>query len=516
MGAPLRILHLEDDPSDAELMRLSLAEEGLDAEVHWVHSREGFESALVGTAFDVILADYSLPGYLGTDALAFSRGHLPEVPFIFFSGAIGEERAIDCLRQGARDYVLKDRPTRLVPVIQRAVEEVRIQAERRRARLELDVAQRRQRILLEAVCAAGVVPWALEGEHLSLGDSACYLLGLTAKDLPQNLAELEARVHDDDRPQMRRAFDQVRLGHSTLFECRLLKGDGAYLWTRWTRHRHPGSLGGIFLDIGEQHRLQEQLLQGQKMESLGALAGRVAHDFGNILQGMVGQAEVLALAGGLSPGQRQGLERIHRAGERAMSLIHQLRTFSHAGPLDRKPTPLLTIAKEVQDLVASSLPEGIGLEVRAGEGDPPVAEADPGQIHEVLLNLVLNARDALLERGGRIRIEVGTWDLGDAQAALHRRSAGAYAYLEVSDDGPGIPEDLRLHIFEPYFTTKGEKGTGLGLSVASGIAEAHGGWLSCESELGRGTQFRLFLPLADAPDATPVTASVFRMRRDSS
>ena len=494
----LRILHLEDDPADAELLGRYLEAEGLPHERVWVQGKERFLAALEEGPFDIVLADYSLPGFSGQEALNRVQAARPELPFVFVSGSIGEERAIECLKLGARDYVLKDRPARLVPVIRRAVEEARATLDRRRVEAGLEAATERQRVLLEAVCAAGVVPWALQGERITLGDSACPLLGLSLEDLPRTLPELEQRVHPEDRASVRRAFERVQQGGASMFECRLLTADGRHLWSRWTRHSHPASMGGIFQDVREQHRLQEQLIQTRKMESLGSLAGRVAHDFNNIVQAIVLQSGMLGAGPGLDPKQRKGLEAIQLAGERGMALIRQLQCFSREVPLHRVPTDLEALAREVQGLLGGTLGPGVALEVVAG-GALPLVMADPDQLHQVIMNLVVNARDALQSRGGRITLGGGTAHLDDAQAALQRRPSGSYAFLEVGDDGPGIPEEVLPHIFEPYFTTKGDKGTGLGLSVVCGIAEAHGGWLACESGPGLGTRFRLFLPLAAAP-----------------
>lgn len=507
MAEKLQILHLEDDPLDAELVGVRLDSEGLPHEIRWAKTQVEFETALAEESFDVILADYSLPGFGGLEALRWANEHRPELPFIFVSGSIGEERAINCLKLGARDYVLKDRTSRLVPVIQRAVEEARVTRERRKVKADLEVANQRQRVLLEATCAAGVVPWALHADELTLGDSACYLLALPAEELPRTLAQLEARVHPDDRGQVRNAFERVMQGSASIFECRIQRGNGGFIWTRWTRHKHPASLGGIFQDVGEQHRLLEQLIQGQKMESLGALAGRVAHDFSNIVQAIVGQSEALVMKGALDPDQRKGLETIHRAGERGMSLIRQLRSFSRDAPVHRIPTHLPSLVGEIQGLLSGTLGPEVELDVQV-ESDPPQVMADPAQLHQILMNLVVNARDALGSKGGRILLRVGNHHLTETQAALQRRTSGNYALLAVEDDGPGIPEEVLAHIFEPYFTTKGEKGTGLGLSVACGIAEAHGGWLACESEAGRGTRFRIFLPQSSVGDPSQTSHAI--------
>lgn len=492
----MRLLHLEDDSGDAELVRLVLRQGGLPDELRWVRDRASFERALEEEAFDIILADYAIAGYGGLAALAFVRVVAPSTPFIFVSGAIGEDRAIECLRLGARDYVLKERLSRLIPVIRRAQEEAENHRARRRSEAELEAARDRQRVLLEAACAAGVVPWAVLGERLSLGDSACALLGYTGLDLPMSLASLEALVHPDERRHAGRFFAHAAEGYPGLFECRVRKADSTYLWTRWTvRHRGPVA-SGIFQDVDEQHRLQEQLLQSQKMQSLGNLAARVAHDFANILHAMVGHAELLPGGGPLSAKQAGGVDAIRRAGERGMALIRQLRTFSHREAFPRKPTQLETLAREIRDLLAGGLESSISLEVEAAEESPWVL-GDPLQLHEVVMNLVMNARDAVRERGGQIRVRVGTWRLSEGEAPFHRRPPGLYALLAVEDDGPGIPEEVRLHIFEPYFSTKGEKGMGLGLSVVCGIAEAHGGWLTCDSEPGEGTRFSVHLPLLE-------------------
>jgi len=244
-------------------------------------------------------------------------------------------------------------------------------------------------------------------------------------------------------------------------------------------------------------KLQEQLYQAQKMESIGTLAGGVAHDFNNILTGMVGFAELALMELGPRHEIAEYLRHILSLGARARDLVQQLLLFGRPSASERQRCDLHTLLSEFTALLGRTLPEHIEIEVDLPQ-EALVIEANPSQLQQVLLNIAVNARDAM-PTGGRLRIEARSVDV-EAPAVPHIQP-GRFVRVTLSDTGPGIPPHILPHIFEPFFTTKEVgKGTGLGLAVAYGIIKAHGGWIDVESELGHGTRFHLYLPaLAPQP-----------------
>jgi PAS domain S-box-containing protein len=251
-------------------------------------------------------------------------------------------------------------------------------------------------------------------------------------------------------------------------------------------------------DREERDRLQQELIQAQKMEAIGTLAGGIAHDFNNILAAIMGYAELLDAWVG------QGDRKIHhavaeilRATRRARDLVTQILSFSRRQAADIHSIGVSPLVKEAVKMLRSVLPSTVRVEVRAMSGGDTVM-ADPAQIHQVLMNLATNGWQAMRETGGTLTIEVSlTEDDSAAGAACSELPPGPYVRMTVSDTGPGIPEELLPRIFEPFFTTKGtNEGTGLGLSVVHGIVKRHGGGVAVHSAPGNGATFEVYLPLA--------------------
>jgi PAS domain S-box-containing protein len=251
---------------------------------------------------------------------------------------------------------------------------------------------------------------------------------------------------------------------------------------------------GIFWDVTEQRNLEAQLRQAHKMEAVGKLAGGIAHDFNNLLTGILGN---LALALSDLPGNhpsRELLANAEVAGQRAAELTRQLLGFSRRTPLLPQPLGLNAAIHETVRLLRRTVDPRIEVVIHTSADLWPV-EADPGQINQVLMNLCLNARDAMPE-GGRLTLETANVCLDDAQASRFTGGrAGEFVCLRVQDTGHGIPPAILDRIFEPFFTTKEPgKGTGLGLAMVFGIVQQHQGWVDCLSQVGKGTCFEVYLP----------------------
>jgi signal transduction histidine kinase/CheY-like chemotaxis protein/HAMP domain-containing protein len=251
---------------------------------------------------------------------------------------------------------------------------------------------------------------------------------------------------------------------------------------------------GYFIDITDKRKLEERLTQAQKMETVGLLAGGVAHDFNNLLTPILGYADLLLATMSAHDAKTSSLNQIKQAAERARDLTRQLLAFSRKQLLELKTVNLGYIIRMFESMLRRTILENISIEVRIGT-DLGMVLADTGQIEQVLLNLAINAQDAM-PNGGTLTIEAQNIELDESYTSRHPEiRPGRYVMLSVSDTGIGMDEATRQHIFEPFFTTKElGRGTGLGLSTVYGIVKQHGGSISVYSETGRGSVFKVFLP----------------------
>jgi PAS domain S-box-containing protein len=285
-------------------------------------------------------------------------------------------------------------------------------------------------------------------------------------------------------------------------EGTLLKKDGGRRVVQWnnTVLRGPDEkavgFASLGVDITAHRELQEQYLQAQKLESLGRLAGGVAHDFNNLLTVINGYSALLSSRAAESDPQRRQLDEIRKAGERATSLVQQLLAFSRRQTTEPRVVKLNDMVAGAEDMLRRLMGEDIELTTRL-EAQPDEVLADPGQVHQVLMNLVVNARDAM-PHGGKLTIQTGNADVRAREAVEDGAGArGAYVQLAVTDSGVGMDQETRERIFEPFFTTKEQgKGTGLGLSTVYGIVRQSAGFIRVDSAPGEGSSFRVFLPQA--------------------
>jgi PAS domain S-box-containing protein len=262
-------------------------------------------------------------------------------------------------------------------------------------------------------------------------------------------------------------------------------------------------LTGFIRDISERRALEEQLRQSQKLEAIGRLAGGVAHDFNNILMSIMGAADLLLLQVGADAGAREEALEIKGSVERGAGLTRQLLAFSRRQPKRLRSVALADVVLGMDTMLRRLMGPEIELAIVRGS-EPVHLVADTSQIEQVVLNLVVNARDAMPE-GGRIIVKIDQVELDESAAsALVDGRPGRYARLTVSDTGMGMDEQTRMKLFEPFFTTKAQgKGTGLGLSTVYGIVKQNGGYITVTSEPGRGATFVIYLPAASVPEPSP-------------
>ncbi|HWA15652.1 MAG TPA: response regulator [Gemmatimonadales bacterium] len=377
--------------------------------------------------------------------------------------------------------------------------------ERRAAEEKLRESEERFRATFEQA-AVGIAHVAADGRFLRVNDKFCEITGYPHDELLQRtfleLTTPEDRAEGDDA---RRAMLAGTL-HAYSSEKRYHRKDGRLLWgsvvTTLLRDAagQPKYFISVLSDITERKLLQQQFLRAQRMESIGTLAGGIAHDLNNLLSPIVMGVGLLKLNRQTEADARI-IDTIERSAQRGANLVKQVLSFARGVEGARVAVHLSHLTHEIQEFVHSTFPKNITFRVTVPK-DTWLVQGDPTQLNQVVLNLCVNARDAM-PGGGTLSVSTCNVTVDDAYAALLRTvPAGRYVQLQVTDTGTGIPPEVRDRIFEPFFTTKEPgKGTGLGLSTVQTIVRSHGGGISVESEPGRGTSFKIFLPV---PTDTPV------------
>jgi two-component system, cell cycle sensor histidine kinase and response regulator CckA len=497
----MKILHLEDNPRDAELVAELLTRESPDLEIILARDRKAYVAALNQGGFEVILCDFNVPGFDGREALQLALELQPDVPLIFISGTVGEETAIESVRRGAADYLLKDRIQRLPLAIQRA----RKDREARRHRHEAEELIREQAELLDKT-RDGIVVTDLAYRILYWNHGAELIFGWTPDEAEgRNALELFGRGLEASIATMERFLAAneewrgeipviAKSGRSVLIELRItVIRDAA---------GQPKSCLSIIDDITERRKLEEQFLRAQRLESLGMLATGIAHDLNNALAPMLMAGEILRQRMS-APEERRLLELLGRSGQRAAGVVKQIVAFASGGTQEKVLIQTKHLLRDILQLMEETFPRSLQLEHKIPR-DLWTVEGNPSQLHQMLLNLCINARDAMPE-GGTLRLEAANRVLAEAEADLIPDAApGRFVVVEVTDTGPGIPPFVLGHIWQPFFTAKEEiRGSGLGLSTVRGIAVNHAGFVNVESELGHGAKFQVFLPASGVSDAVP-------------
>ena len=372
MSTPLRILHLEDNPADAALIQATLEAGDMACTTTCVQNRADFGTQLSRGCFDLVLSDYSLPSFDGLSAIAVVRAQWPDLPVILVSGTMGEEFAIESLKSGATDYILKTRLLRLVPAVRRAMQEVAERAERR--------------------------------------------------------------------------------------------------------------------------RLEAQFIEAQKMEVIGQLAAGVAHDFNNILGVIMGYSDMMLMKLPAADPMRNYVAEIRRASERAAGLTLQLLVFGRKQTVLPVVMDLNVVLRDMEQMLQRLIDENITLSLVPCTQTGSIL-ADPGYIGQVLMNLVVNARDAMPD-GGHLNVATSRVTLDETSTRSHPGTLpGDYMRLSVSDTGIGMSDEVKARIFEAFYTTKpAGKGTGLGLATCQTIVQQSGGCMNVSSLLGKGTTFEVHFP----------------------
>lgn len=502
------ILIVEDDAGVAKLQRRQLERAGYQV-VTAGTGAEALEHIRQG-GLDLAVLDFRLPDEItGLDLYAQIKNAGNDLPVILVTGFSDEATAILALRAGVQDFVAKS--MEYLDYLPEAVKRILAQA---RLKDALKKSEERFRLLARAT-TDGIWDWDILTGQTWRSESFQRLFGYDILEITPNCDGWPSPVDPEDvervASSIRAALDGSDDSWSAEYRLRLRNGSVADVLARGYILRDSAGRAlrmiGSVTDCTERKRFEaalrekeEQLRQSQKLEAVGQLAGGVAHEFNNLLHAVIGYVEIALQSLPAEHSARNDLREIERAVGRAISLTRQLLSFSRTDRLQRTQVDLNATITELMGMLRPLLDAGIDMQAEMAEGVGTVY-ADPGALQQILLNLCVNARDAM-SAGGRLTVATETAEFDDKCPIIGPSlKPGRYVVLRISDTGSGMAPDVKERIFEPFFTTKDVgKGTGLGLSMVYGLVEQHQGAILVDSELGMGTTLRIYLP--SSPEKT--------------
>ena len=506
---PLNALQIEDSPNDAFLVTRELRRAGYDVDVQRVEDEQQLREALAQRSWDVVLADYYLPQLSIEDALKVVRQTDRDLPFIIVSGSVGEEPAVSAMRLGAHDYIMKDNLARLAPAIEREMLEADNRRQRRRAEQEIVQLNRDlQDRVHELQALLDVIPIGIsiaedpECRYVKVNHAFAVMLQIdpnsnaSATALPTERPAYRSfridgqEVAAEDLPLQvaARSGKPVKIK-----EVELVRADGSMIQLFGSAAPLFDQSGavrgavGAFADITERKATETALRNTEKLATVGRLAATIAHEINNPLEAVTNVLYLMHRNPKLEEGLRQYVEIAQSELNRIGSIVKHTLGFNREAsrPI---PVKLKDLVEETFTLYTRRLATA-GITVEKRFDSEGLVEAFPGEMRQVLSNLIVNSLEAL-NNGGHIKIHV-------FDSAERRNSGRPGVRVVIADSGPGIPAEVRQRIFEPFFTTKGEKGSGLGLWVSEGIVRKHGGFIHLRSSTNPkhpGTVFSIFMP----------------------
>ena len=537
----VNILLIEDNLAEARLLqevlngtivnRFNLAHVKRLGEAIFLLERSANEQ-LKTDNFDVILLDLTLPDSYGLASLDSLIQHAPTLPIVVLTNTNDDELAVEAVRRGAQDYLVKRHIHQdiLVRSVRYAIERKQAAEALREANeiLELRVQERtaeletanqllkqeieqRKRIqerleLAQKAGKTGSFEWNIQSNEVTWTAEVEALYGLEPGSFDGRYNAWIQTLHPDDRAKIEQELGQaVTIGQGLDTEFRIICPNGEIRWIALKSSLFHDDAGkplrmiGIHMDITEKKQLEAQFLRAQRLESLGTLASGIAHDLNNILTPILAGVQLLELKlPNLNEQTKAMLHMLETSAKRGAELIKQILSFARGVEGKRVSLQINHLLLEIEKIIQQTLPKSIDIDT-----DIPTnlwtISGDATQLHQVLMNLCVNARDAMPD-GGTLQITAENLLIDEQYARMHLdASVGPYVVVTVADTGTGIPPDIRDRIFDPFFTTKEVgKGTGLGLSAVLGIVKSHDGFVDVQSQVNKGSQFKVFLPASQS------------------
>ncbi|MEM9089469.1 MAG: response regulator [Cyanobacteria bacterium P01_F01_bin.53] len=527
-NSDIRVLLIEDSAADARLMQVFLSGTPLYRFrlTHVERLGEALQRLKTST-YDVILLDLTLPDSDGLGSLERLLDETLRVPVVVLTNTNNPDLALEAVRQGAQDYLIKRHMNHevLVRSLKYAIErkqqaealrvanealEERVQA--RTYELETANQQLRQEVLhrqnvqerlvlAQKVGKIGIFEWNIRSGEMAWSDELELLYGVSEEAFGGHYTDWINTLHEDDRASVKQALWQVvGLGEGLTTEFRILHPSGE----RWMAVKSrlfngdddkPLRMLGVHMDITEKKQLEAQFLQAQRLESLGTLASGVAHDLNNILTPILGVGQLLPITlTNIDEQSAQLIEMLNCSAQRGTKLVQQILAFARDTSDLRRIISVGEVLDEIERIIGQALPRSIAFE-KGVDSALWLVKGDDTQLHQVFMNLCVNARDAMPE-GGQLRVHAENLLIDESYVQMYpEASLGAHVVVTVSDSGTGIPAQTLAHIFDPFFTTKDPgQGTGLGLAAVLGIVKSHGGFIDVQTVIDQGSQFRVFLP----------------------
>lgn len=518
-----RVLIVDDEVSNRALLEVMLAPEGFDLQM----ASTGAEALtmVAERSPDLILLDVMMPGMDGYQVAAALKADRTtrNIPIIMVSALDDRDARLRGLGAGAEEFLTK--PVSRAELTVRVRNLLRLKAyadnhDRYNQVLEEEVGSRTadlgesERLYRSTFDAApvGIVHVGADGRWLRVNQRLCDMLGTSCEEL-QGPA-WQALRHEEETPAEAEATSAMRSGlidRHVFDEKRYRRKDGSTMWGRVNMSAHRDAAGHlqhlvlVIEDITERRALEMQLRQTNKMDAIGRLASGVAHDFNNLLTVILGFTEIIASDATLAARHGSDISEIEKAARSAAGLTKQLLAFSRQQILLAAPLDLNALIREMAGMLGRLIGENITITLDLAPRLAP-AFADHGQLEQVVMNLVVNAKDAM-PTGGKVTIATSEVTLEGSASEVAAVVPGRYLLLAISDTGTGMSAETKQHLFEPFYTTKGTgKGTGLGLSTTYGIVNQSKGYIRVDSEPGSGTTFRVYLPEAEHAVAAPAVA----------
>lgn len=481
----LRILILEDDLLSVEVMEAKLRSANVPFVFKHVMMQKDFVSALTDFKPDLVLADFKLPDLDGITAIKLAQKIAPTVPVIIVTGVMDEaEVAVECLKEGAMDYILKDQLPRLVPAVKNVLAKRDVEREKEKAYDQLRKSRQQYQKMVDnvpgMVCQFFMRP---DGFMLFsfISERSREIFGLGPEEIQKDANTFLNRIHFEDREGFYHCISEsAKTLSPCVWEARIVAGET----TKWIRsifrpeRQENGDVlwDGLVMDITERKKVEES----SRLAQLGELAAGIAHEISDPIQIIFARAQLASMPGVTNDERNKDLEIIRGEANRAADIIQRLLIFAKPGKGALKKTDLNHTLDFIANILEPHFIHNNVKIIREFSPAPLYARIDEKQMQEVFMNLLRNASDAMPE-GGTITIRTSR--------------AGRKLRIDFIDTGVGIPEKNLSRIFDPFFTTK-EKGTGLGLSVCFGVVKAHDGELKYTSKPGHGTTASVFLPTA--------------------